>query len=153
MRILNPKQEALLKDERRILSDLRVVLAQLGMREDDEESLKQSIQQLEDLFLIVVVGEFNSGKSLVINALLGQRLLEEGVTPTTTQIQVLRYGPTSEKTTIDDHQVVLTSQTPPEPMRLSANMKRSPPNSCPALISSSSSPPRTALSPRASGFF
>jgi small GTP-binding protein len=109
MRILNPKQEALLKDERRILSDLRVVLAQLGMREDDEESLKQSIQQLEDLFLIVVVGEFNSGKSLVINALLGQRLLEEGVTPTTTQIQVLRYGPTSEKTTIDDHQVVLTS--------------------------------------------
>ncbi len=109
MRILTPKQENLLKDERRILNDLRTVLVRLGTLPEDEESLKQSIQQLDELFLIVVVGEFNSGKSLVINALLGQRLLEEGVTPTTTQIQILRYGPAREKTTIDDRQVVLTS--------------------------------------------
>jgi small GTP-binding protein len=108
MRILTPKQETLLKDERRVLNDLRAALARLGMRDEDEESLKQSIQQLEDLFLIVVVGEFNSGKSLVINALLGQKLLEEGVTPTTTQVQVLRYGQISKKISVNDHQVVLT---------------------------------------------
>jgi small GTP-binding protein len=108
MRILTPKQETLLKDERRVLNDLRAALARLGMRDEDEESLKQSIQQLEDLFLIVVVGEFNSGKSLVINALLGQKLLEEGVTPTTTQVQVLRYGHISKKISVNDHQVVLT---------------------------------------------
>jgi small GTP-binding protein len=109
MRILTPKQEILLKDERRILNDLRVVFVQLEAQQGDEESLKQSIQQLDELFLIVVVGEFNSGKSLVINALLGQSLLEEGVTPTTTQIQILRYGQAREKTTVDDRQVVLTS--------------------------------------------
>ena len=109
MRILTPKQEILLKDERRILNDLRVEFGQLEAQPEDEESLKQSIQQLDELFLIVVVGEFNSGKSLVINALLGQSLLEEGVTPTTTQLQILRYGQAREKATVDDRQVVLTS--------------------------------------------
>lgn len=108
MRILTPKQQILLKDERRLLNDLRVVLVRLGTQPEDEESLKLSIQQLDELFLIVVVGEFNSGKSLVINALLGQRLLEEGVTPTTTQIQILRYGPASTKTPLDDRHVALT---------------------------------------------
>jgi small GTP-binding protein len=109
MRILTPKQEILLKDERRMLNDLRAVMVRLEAQQEDEDSLKQSIQQLDELFLIVVVGEFNSGKSLVINALLGQRLLEEGVTPTTTQIQILRYGQACEKTAVNDRQVVLTS--------------------------------------------
>jgi small GTP-binding protein len=56
----------------------------------------------------VVVGEFNSGKSAVINALLGQRVLEEGVIPTTTQIHQIRYGETTRKTALDDGQTVLT---------------------------------------------
>ena len=37
-------------------------------------------------------GEFNSGKSSVINALVGERLLAEGVTPTTADVSVLRHG-------------------------------------------------------------
>ena len=41
----------------------------------------------------MVVGEFNSGKSAFINALLGQRVLEEGVTPTTAEIHLLKHGP------------------------------------------------------------
>jgi hypothetical protein len=41
----------------------------------------------------VVVGEFNAGKSAVINALLGDRILDEGVTPTTSRIGLLRHGP------------------------------------------------------------
>lgn len=92
MRVLSEKQEAFLKDERRFMSDLRVLLEQVGLDAADREALSQSISQLDELFLLVVVGEFNSGKSAVVNALLGQRLLEEGVTPTTTQIQILRYG-------------------------------------------------------------
>ncbi len=92
MRILDQKQETLLNEERKLLNDLRVALAQFGATPEDHETLGESIQQLDELFLLVVVGEFNSGKSAFINALLGQKILEEGVTPTTTQINILRYG-------------------------------------------------------------
>ncbi len=92
MRILTDDQENLLKDSRSLLNDLRSSLVEFGAASADHETLADSIRQLDELFLLVVVGEFNSGKSAFINALLGQRLLKEGVTPTTTQINVLRYG-------------------------------------------------------------
>jgi GTP-binding protein EngB required for normal cell division len=41
----------------------------------------------------VIAGEFNSGKSSFINALLGEQVLPEGVTPTTDRINLLRWGP------------------------------------------------------------
>lgn len=96
MRILTDAQENLLKDSRNVLNDLRASLIQFGASPEDYETLADSIRQLDELFLLVVVGEFNSGKSAFINALLGQKLLKEGVTPTTTQINVLKYGETQE---------------------------------------------------------
>ena len=63
MRILNEVQEALLKDERSLLNDLRVALVQFGAAVEDEQTLAQSIRQLDELFLLVIVGEFNAGKS------------------------------------------------------------------------------------------
>ncbi|MCZ7546683.1 MAG: dynamin family protein [Anaerolineae bacterium] len=48
-------------------------------------------------FLLVVVGEFNAGKSTFINALLGDALLPTGVTPTTAMIEVVRYGRAKSK--------------------------------------------------------
>lgn len=107
MRILNQQQEELLKEERRLLNDLRVALVQFGAAAEDQETLGHSIQQLDELFLLVVVGEFNAGKSAFINALLGQRLLKEGVTPTTTQINILRFGENEGHQVIDEHQHVL----------------------------------------------
>ena len=97
MRILNAAQEDLLKDSRTLLNDIRASLIQFGAAPEDHDTLAQSIRQLDELFLLVVVGEFNSGKSAFINALLGQKLLKEGVTPTTTQINVLRFGETQER--------------------------------------------------------
>jgi small GTP-binding protein len=108
MHILNKQQETLLKDERQALNDLRVALVQFGANHEDQDTLAESIQQLDELFLLVVVGEFNAGKSAFINALLGQKLLKEGVTPTTTQINLLRFGETFERTVIDEHQHILT---------------------------------------------
>lgn len=109
MRILNKKQEALLTDERNLLNDLRVSLVQFGADESDEFALAQSIRQLDELFLLVVVGEFNSGKSAFINALLGHKLLKEGVTPTTTHIQLLRYGEEQEKVVENEHIQAITA--------------------------------------------
>jgi small GTP-binding protein len=104
---LNPQQEEFLRNERRLANDLQLALAELGMEKEDQEALRQSVQQLDEFFLIVVVGEFNSGKSAVINALLGQRLLEEGVIPTTTQIYILCYGEKQQRTVVSDRQLLL----------------------------------------------
>mgnify|MGYP000057755726 CR=1 FL=1 len=60
--------------------------------EEQRQALADSIEQLEEPFLLVVVGEFNAGKSAFINALLGQEVLEEGVTPTAARIGLLRHG-------------------------------------------------------------
>jgi small GTP-binding protein len=103
MRILNEKQENLLNAERNLLNDLRVSLVKFGAVPEDVDTLAQSTRQLDELFLLVVVGEFNSGKSAFINALLGQKILKEGVTPTTTQINVLRYGETQERVVESEH--------------------------------------------------
>lgn len=108
MRILSERHEEIRREERRILAELQDNLLLFGADPQDTRALQDTIAQLDELFLIVVVGEFNSGKSAVINALLGQRLLPEGVTPTTTQINLLRYGPQEERRLLNEHQQVLS---------------------------------------------
>lgn len=58
----------------------------------DVAPLRQALLDLEGPFLLVVAGEFNSGKSSLLNALLGSELLKEGVTPTTDRIQLIGYA-------------------------------------------------------------
>lgn len=106
--ILTEKQEVILKRERQWLADLQVVLARLGAASDDQTTLSRSIQQLDELFLLVIVGEFNAGKSAFINALVGQTLLKEGVTPTTSQINLLKYGDISQRQVQEAHLHILT---------------------------------------------
>ncbi|MCX6046496.1 MAG: dynamin family protein [Chloroflexi bacterium] len=91
-RLLTQEQDQLLRQERDLLEELRVHLARLDAAEEDLALLKRSLQQMDEFFLLVVVGEFNAGKTAFLNALLGSRLLQEGVTPTTDNIHVLRYG-------------------------------------------------------------
>ena len=90
--ILTPEQEELLKRTRDVLGQLRELLGAANTSPEDRAALADSIRQLDELFLLVVAGEFNAGKSAFINALLGQNLLQEGVTPTTSQIFLIKYG-------------------------------------------------------------
>src|SRR5689334_12875955 len=64
-------------------------------------TLEQAITSLDELFLLVIVGEFNSGKSALINALLRTHVLEEGPVPTTAQITKVRYGLQSTRIQLD----------------------------------------------------
>jgi small GTP-binding protein len=89
--ILDPAQQDVVREERRILNDLRASLIRFGASDENMAPLERSIEQLDELFLLVVVGEFNAGKSAFINALTGQRLVEEGVTPTTARVTPVRY--------------------------------------------------------------
>ena len=107
MQILSESQENILKNERKILSDLHIALVRFGAEARDTQTLKESIAQLDELFLLVIVGEFNSGKSAFINALLGQKVVVEGVTPTTTQINLLRYGAEQKREVIDENHYTL----------------------------------------------
>ena len=107
MKILSHEQEQVLKRERNFLNDLRVKLADFGASKPSLDTLGQSIAQLDDLFLLVLVGEFNAGKSAVINALLGEKLLKEGVTPTTSQINILRYGEEQARKVVAENQEVI----------------------------------------------
>ena len=100
--LVDPAQQDVVREERRILSDLRTSLVRFGASDDNMAPLERSIEQLDELFLLVVVGEFNAGKSAFINALAGQRVVEEGVTPTTAQVTPVR---------IDDINIVDTPGT------------------------------------------
>ncbi|HSD27876.1 MAG TPA: dynamin family protein, partial [Vicinamibacteria bacterium] len=93
---LDETGKRLLADERRLLGELREWLSRLAAEEAHRAALAASLDQLEEPFLLVVVGEWNAGKSAFINSLLGRRALEEGVTPTTARIGVLRHGERAE---------------------------------------------------------
>jgi small GTP-binding protein len=92
MRILDERREALVDRERKLLEELVALLKDFGGPSEDVELVRQALSDVEELFLLVIVGEFNSGKSAFINALLGAEVSEEGVTPTTDSITVLRHG-------------------------------------------------------------
>ncbi len=98
--VLAPELQQQLNTGRDLLAELRDALTRFGASDADQGALAASIRQLDEFFLLVVVGEFNAGKSAFINALAGQRILQEGVTPTTAQIHVLRHGASIE-TTVD----------------------------------------------------
>lgn len=106
-RLLTQHQDELLRRERALLEELRVQLARLEAPDADLERLKHSLQQLDELFLLVIVGEFNAGKTAFINALLGSRLLTEGVTPTTSHIHLLRYGEALRQEPFGDDYLVI----------------------------------------------
>jgi small GTP-binding protein len=93
MQILDERWRRVADRERTLLEGLSEFLTDFGGPADDVSLVRRKLTDLEELFLLVIVGEFNSGKSAFINALLGEdELSEEGVTPTTDRITVLRYG-------------------------------------------------------------
>lgn len=108
-RILNRNQDELLAENRRLVADLQAVLARFDASADDQATLRRSAQQLDELFLLVVAGEFNAGKSAFINALLGSKVLEEGVTPTTTHVHVIKHGPAVERVPVEQALDIVTA--------------------------------------------
>lgn len=108
-RLLGAAAERQLVDVRQRLADLRDILVGLPATDPDLATLRASIRQLDELFMIVVVGEFNAGKSAFVNALLGQRIFEEGVTPTTARIQLIRHGATVASGHDDRGALVMTA--------------------------------------------
>lgn len=93
-RLTTEQQDALLNELDALLQRIEAALDRFGsdVETADRNALAGSRASLRELFLIVVAGEFNSGKSTFLNALLGAQVLPEGVTPTTDAITLLKYG-------------------------------------------------------------
>jgi small GTP-binding protein len=108
-KILSGGDDELVREERRVLSRLRTALARFDAATEYQQALDRSIEQLDELFLLVIVGEFNSGKSAFINALVGSTVAAEGVTPTTAQINVLQYGDALDRKVREAHLHVITA--------------------------------------------
>ncbi len=108
-KILSGGEDELVGEERRVLARLRTALVRFDAAAEHQQALDRSIEQLDELFLLVIVGEFNSGKSAFINALVGTTVAAEGVTPTTAQINVLQYGDVLDRQVREAHLHVITA--------------------------------------------
>ncbi len=98
--VVDPQIQRLLRQESQLLIQLRETLE----REQVEERRRVDdlLAGLENLFTIVIVGEFNSGKSSLINALFGVRLRVEGPIPVDDRISLLKYGQQASQRTLSD---------------------------------------------------
>jgi len=88
--VVDVNVQALLRRESNLLVELRETLER--EQAEDRRRVDELLETLEDLFTIVVVGEFNAGKSSLINALFGAKLRVEGPIPVDDRISILRYG-------------------------------------------------------------
>ncbi|MDX2018657.1 MAG: dynamin family protein [Deltaproteobacteria bacterium] len=76
---------------------------QIGLASTARDIRDVRLPKLEqERFSLVVLGEFNRGKSTLINALIGQRLLPAAATPTTAALAELRQGETFSATAVFD---------------------------------------------------
>jgi GTPase SAR1 family protein len=82
---------------------VRDTLSQCDGTPADLERLASLVNEMDELFLLVIVGEYNTGKSTFINALLGDEVFAMGDLPTTRAISILRYGDAGPPETIGEN--------------------------------------------------
>ena len=101
--VLSRQQADLVALERRLVLQVRDALAGADGPRADLERLSQLVTEMDELFLLDVVGEYNAGKSTFINALLGDEVFAMGDLPTTRVISILRHGDAGPPERAGDH--------------------------------------------------
>jgi small GTP-binding protein len=110
--MLTDDQARYLREEKEALSEIRLALAGIDVPREALTTLRDAILQLDELFLMVVVGEFNAGKSALVNALLGEKVLLEGATPTTSRVTLVKWGEKAGEQVMDENFAVYTYPLP-----------------------------------------
>jgi len=98
--------------ERGAISNLQSLLTRLDASPEDIEDIRTALLDLEGIFMLVVAGEYNAGKSSLLNALLGAKVMLEGVTPTTDRVTIVTYGP--EAKNVEESGTILRREFPAE---------------------------------------
>ncbi len=90
--------ETLRRREHELITSLLEMLPKIdGLPEERIAQVRDALFHADNPFLIVFVGPFSSGKSSLINALIGEEILPVGPIPTTDRISILRWGETHER--------------------------------------------------------
>lgn len=112
---LTPEEHRLIDLQREVLRKVLSVVEGIDEACDrDVKLLRHEIDRLGDgFFLLVVAGEYNSGKSSLINALAGKKVLDEGPTPTTSHVTKLKYAPESVEAQGGDNDVLVLGEPIP----------------------------------------
>src|SRR5512141_1869367 len=110
--VLTDEQAQFLREEKETLSEIRLALAGLDVPRESLAPLHDAILQLDELFLMVVVGEFNAGKSALVNALLGEKVLLEGATPTTSRVTLVKWGEKIAEQIVDENFAIYSYPLP-----------------------------------------
>jgi small GTP-binding protein len=90
--VLTRQESELVALERQLVIQVRDALTRADAPRADLERLAQLVSEMDEMFLLVVAGEYNAGKSTFINALLGDEVFAMGDLPTTRVISILRHG-------------------------------------------------------------
>lgn len=93
--------ESLRRREYELITGLLDVLPKIdNLPQERVAQVRDALFHADHPYLMVFVGPFSSGKSSIINALLGRpELLPVGVVPTTDHISILRWGEESQQVT------------------------------------------------------
>jgi len=99
--------ESIRRQEHEEITALLDTLARVdGLPESQMEQVRDALFHTNHPFLMVLVGPFSSGKSSIINALLGQPVLEVGPIPTTDRIVIVRHGADVQRSRTGDVETV-----------------------------------------------
>lgn len=72
---------------------MRETLKSLGHDKSEQQCSELMVKLAEDRFTLAVLGQFNRGKSSLMNAIIGKEILPTGILPLTSAITILAYGP------------------------------------------------------------
>jgi GTP-binding protein EngB required for normal cell division len=99
----SPTQDARKAAIRGVLADLATAAEAAGLPFIARDVRETRLPKLdEERFSVVVLGEFNHGKSTFINALLGAPILPTGITPTTAILAHIAHGPRATATLVGE---------------------------------------------------
>ena len=110
--MLTNEQARFLREEKEALAEIRLALADIDVPREALATLQEAILQLDELFLVVVVGEIQRGKSALVNALLGEKVLTEGATPTTSRVTLVKWGEQAAEQVVDENFSIYTYPLP-----------------------------------------
>lgn len=101
--LLDRRHDELVKRIKTLLMNIQSELTLFSP--EDRKLLHEAQVNIDSIFLLVVVGEFNSGKSQFINTLLREKeeICPTGVLPTTDVIHILKYGNKRQDIVDSDH--------------------------------------------------